>query len=647
VLALTLAAGCQPTGSSSDPSDPGDKGETAHQDDGQRLPIDADRMLADIEHLASDALAGRYTLSDQLAASSKWLASADADAGLVPIGDTYEIPFPVTVGAKLDGEQKLAIAKGKRTQEISDEDFGPLPTSASATVEGDLVFVGYAAQAAEVAPTEPDEDGEGGSPGHPAYDDLAGLELEGKVALVLLDAPGRPDFRAFFEKLQALAKRFAEDAKPLLAGNDESAMRSLHEQARKELGQLVDPFTRGLPLPDSFWKLPDDVLTDDLGLQRLLAPLMTMDLPGPQFAPGENFARTKIERLAAAGVAGVVLVRGPRSHLDAESRAEDALPDLEEAGSFGDPYPIPVVQMHWKAADKAFRVGGKKLSAIQKKIDVEQTPKSRALDGVHVTLTTGVEPIQRRVPNVVGKIEGTDLRDEIVVLGAHYDHLGTAEEGHDCTTIERKKNKDSICNGADDNASGSAMVLEIARAFHTAGIQPRRTLIFTHFAGEELGLFGSKALAQDPPWDKSKVVAMVNLDMVGRLGRRGLAVGGIGSSEDWMPLLDRIGANGMSVLYERAVATRSDHANFYREKIPVLFFFTGIHADYHRAGDHADKINVEGLRSIGEVVAQVMLALADGHEIHYTPPADGDGLSNGLPGDDPTTVEKRVMAKSR
>jgi Zn-dependent M28 family amino/carboxypeptidase len=140
---------------------------------------------------------------------------------------------------------------------------------------------------------------------------------------------------------------------------------------------------------------------------------------------------------------------------------------------------------------------------------------------------------------------------------------------------------------------------------------------------------------------------MVNLDMVGRLGRRGLAVGGIGSSEDWMPLLDRIGANGMSVLYERAVATRSDHANFYREKIPVLFFFTGIHADYHRAGDHADKINVEGLRSIGEVVAQVMLALADGHEIHYTPPADGDGLSNGLPGDDPTTVEKRVMAKSR
>jgi Zn-dependent M28 family amino/carboxypeptidase len=191
------------------------------------------------------------------------------------------------------------------------------------------------------------------------------------------------------------------------------------------------------------------------------------------------------------------------------------------------------------------------------------------------------------------------------------------------------------------------MVLEIARAFKRAGIEPRRTVIFTHFAGEELGLFGSRALAGNPPWDKEKVVAMVNLDMVGRLGRRGLAVGGIGSSADWMPLLDRIGANGMSVLYERAVATRSDHANFYREQVPVLFFFTGIHADYHRAGDHADKINVDGLQSIGEVVGEVMAALADGYEVRYTPPKDGDGLSNGLPGDDPSTVEKRVMASAR
>ena len=192
------------------------------------------------------------------------------------------------------------------------------------------------------------------------------------------------------------------------------------------------------------------------------------------------------------------------------------------------------------------------------------------------------------------------------------------------------------------NASGTAMILELARAFAERGERPRRTLVFAHFAGEELGLRGSEALAEVAPFDLAKVKAMINLDMVGRLGPRGLAIGGISSSDAWMPLLETIGPKGMSVLYEGSVATRSDHASFYRKGIPVLFFFTGTHADYHRPSDHTDRINVDGLAAIGELVAEVGAALADGLAIAYAEPTQGDGFSGGLPGSNPDTVIKRV-----
>ena len=111
-----------------------------------------------------------------------------------------------------------------------------------------------------------------------------------------------------------------------------------------------------------------------------------------------------------------------------------------------------------------------------------------------------------------------------------------------------------------------------------------------------------------------------------------------------MPLLDEVGAAGLEVLYESSVATRSDHASFYRKDIPVLFFFTGVHSDYHRPGDHSDKINLVGMGSIGEIVAGVMVALGDGHKMPWKPPGAVSLLNQGLPGSDPATVVKRVEA---
>jgi hypothetical protein len=607
--------------------------------------IDAARLRADVDHLAADALEGRHSLSPSLERAADWLAQRHRALGLAPFGSDPRVRFPLRTGLALRRPPALILHRGERSTPVAAEAFSPMPASASGRARGELVFAGYAARAEEIAPVPADEDGRGARPGHPGYDDLAGIDLKGKIALVLLDAPGRPDLRALFERLTAISEKFTRDAGPLLAAGDQAAMRALHERARRDLAELIQPFVPGGRLPDGFFAIPDDPMTESLSLERLLAPLLTMEIPGPRFEPAENFLRTKLGRLAQAGVAGVVFVRGPRSHLDPASRAADPLPDLADVAPGEASAPFPVVQIHWKDADRLMRAGGRTISRLQADIDRKLVPRSGPVGGLEVALDVELAPIERAVPNVVGHVRGTDLAEEIVVLGAHYDHLGTADDGS-CAEVTRRGVADRICNGADDNASGTAMVLELARLAQD-GPPPRRTIVFAHFAAEELGLFGSQALAQAPPWETGRVVAMVNLDMIGRLGPKGLAIGGIGSSADWMPLLDEIGNNGLPVVYERAVATRSDHASFYRKAIPVLFFFTGIHADYHRAGDHADKVDIEGMVAIGEIVERVMHALAEGRAIAYRPPTDGDGLSPGLPGEDPDTIEKRVVPRPR
>lgn len=263
-------------------------------------------------------------------------------------------------------------------------------------------------------------------------------------------------------------------------------------------------------------------------------------------------------------------------------------------------------------------------------------------DATRVSMAAKSETIEKEAFNVLAQIPGSEHPEQIVMLGAHYDHIGTVEAGVMC----RAKEGDEICNGADDNASGTAMVLEIARAFADANVRPARTIVFAHFAGEELGLLGSEALANEPPaaapFAGGEIVAMVNLDMVGRLGEKGLAIGGVGSSDAWMPLLDELGPRGMAIVYERAINGRSDHANFYRRKVPVLFFFTGLHDDYHRAGDHFDKINREGMASIGQLVADLVHQLGGGRAIAYAPPRnDDEGVVMRMPGSDEVSVEKR------
>lgn len=246
------------------------------------------------------------------------------------------------------------------------------------------------------------------------------------------------------------------------------------------------------------------------------------------------------------------------------------------------------------------------------------------LDDVRISMARVKEEITKPAPNVLAVLPGTTRSDEIVLLGAHYDHVGTMSEGFFCRHPDREDDPDDeICNGADDNASGSAMVLAVARALKQVEYRPARTLVFAHFSGEELGLHGSAALAQRPPdlppFRGGKVVAMVNLDMVGRLSEEGLEISGLGSSPQWRAILDKVGTSDLSVRFVDTVTPRSDHASFYRQQIPVLFFFTGLHDDYHRTSDESDAINREGMAKIASVVLRVVRELGDGAEVPFTP----------------------------
>lgn len=615
-----------------------------------RLVLDANRMHADIVHLASDELGGRYTLADDIDRAAAYLAGEYRKAGISGVGDDYVVPYPLRTGARSTAPASLEIHRKGRRSQVKAGDFVPAAMGGSGTVTGPAVFVGYAVQVDPVEAT-PAQDGKEGSPARPGYDDLAGVELKGKVAVFLLDAPGRPSLMATFRRMQDIAEEFETDAKPLQAEEDAEKLAALHLQARRDLGGLLQRFLGGRDLPEGFYDVPEDP-GSSLDLGKILGPVMAQSdaaETGPKFGFGAESLRAKLNRVADAGAVGAVIVRGPASFLSDAERDGDALPELADAGLSGvNAVDIPVVQMRWKAAEKLLRIGGKRLSKVQAQIDTELAPRSAELTGVEIALGTSIEPTSRDVPNVLATLPGSHSPSEIVMVGAHFDHIGTSEEGRgQCGSVDGPDGPDGICNGADDNASGTAMVLELARAMKASDTPPRRTVVFAHFSGEELGLRGSRALAESPPmaapFAGGRIVAMINLDMVGRLGPRGLAIGGISSSSGWMPILEDIGSQGLKITYDRAITSRSDHANFYEKKIPVLFFFTYTHGDYHRATDHIDKINREGMATIGQIVADVVAALADGVEIPFTAPrTEAEGLVPGLPGTNPATVEKKV-----
>lgn len=319
---------------------------------------------------------------------------------------------------------------------------------------------------------------------------------------------------------------------------------------------------------------------------------------------------TKATNAQKHGALGMLLVTDPLHHTDADDlrfKASLGLPRTEtkKVGETeeGDEEKFLAVHISREAA-AAFLGSGPTLADLQTSLDAGQKPGKLGVAPVPASLRIAKLPAQVVEPtNVIGLLKGSDpkVADQWVVVGAHFDHLGGFHgEG------------DTVFNGADDNASGTSGLLELAEAFASRSSRPRRTIAFMGFSGEEKGLLGSRALLEQEIVPADQIVFMLNLDMIGRNSEEPVAVFGDGYATMVKEVTEKAnaGAEANIEFAGESYAGNSDHHPFYQKDIPVMFFFTGTHDDYHQLGDHADKLDYENMEKIGRLAFGVLDSLA-------------------------------------
>jgi hypothetical protein len=365
----------------------------------------------------------------------------------------------------------------------------------------------------------------------------------------------------------------------------------------------------------------------------------------------DAFLETKARAAAAHGAAALILVNPATYH----DHGDDPL--LAFSREFvGGGITIPVLHVKRSVADELLKRGGaSSLGDLQPRIDQNVKPASVELKDVEVKGNVAIKRTKRRVKNVLAYLPGTGpTSDEYVIVGAHYDHLGWGGAGSlmNVPLLQRQPGVTepgnphappatsqahsalpttrAIHHGADDNASGTASVLELARIFaQRAKDHPSaRSLIFCAFTAEESGLIGSAHFVKEPPIDLKKAVAMLNLDMVGRVRKELLYVGGGGTAaplknilklaDDHSPLaFKNFGDGGLGP---------SDHMSFAVKKVPVIFLFSGTHEDYHRPTDTADKINYDGMAEVVRMSVELIDELTLMSKSAYVDAADAHSM---------------------
>jgi Zn-dependent M28 family amino/carboxypeptidase len=378
------------------------------------------------------------------------------------------------------------------------------------------------------------------------------------------------------------------------------------------------------------------------------------DNPHGQFIRYED-PRWKAVAARVAGAKALLVIAREQNFKD------DRLSHLRYDNTVGDAG-LPVAVISQQTAQRLF--SGSTLA------DLEQTTRAKNVSSIKNSsgsLALATDIVRREVParNIIGMLEGSEptLKNEYIIIGAHYDHLGRGGAG------SLAPREGEIHHGADDNASGVAGVLELARVLAAQNPKPRRSIVFIAFSGEEEGLLGSNYYANNPVVPLANTIAMINLDMVGRLRNRTLIIGGVGTAQEWRAIIEGanvaqamtgtagdsakgtaslnkhplvVVANSQPVvdvdttkqfqltLTEDGVGP-SDHSSFYLKQIPVLFFWTGTHEDYHKPSDTADKINyIEEARIVG-LIAHIVNALNLGKRPTYTAvKSESTGRSTGF-----------------
>lgn len=300
------------------------------------------------------------------------------------------------------------------------------------------------------------------------------------------------------------------------------------------------------------------------------------------------------------GALGMILVNDVGNH--------PGKPDeLIRLGALAGPEEMALATMQVKAevVDEWLKRSGADLESLRQAIDAHLTPRSFALDpALKLRVQIDVERVRRSVANVIGILPGSDpeMREEAIIVGAHYDHIGLGEESSLAPSLAGH-----IHHGADDNASGTSALLELARVLGGRATAPRRTIVFIAFAGEEAGLLGSNHYTNHPVIPLERTLAMLNMDMVGRVRDKRLFVGGTGTSPDFRALVDEVNREvGFELSYSPSGYGSSDHMSFTVREVPVLFFFSGLHGDYHRPSDTWEKINFQDGARVAEFVARVV-----------------------------------------
>ena len=461
-----------------------------------------------VRYLASEDLKGRRAGTRGARLASEFIARHFEASGLEPGGDggtwfqAVDVP-PASLPAEGNA---LKIHGVRRVFELDPlSDFVPFGFAPCASATAPVVFAGY-----------------GISEPRLGWDDYAGLDVKGKIVLVLRHGPATGKLRKIFQQ-------------------------------------------RG----------PREALT----------------------------FHTKAKAAQEHGAAGMILVSDPRS-----LEGRDRLAYLVGAEQDID---IPCVHAAQKVGRALLALVGDTLENRQERMDASGTPLPAAIPEIRVEMTTAVKRGRPSCNNVVGVLKGSDpaLRDECVVIGAHYDHLGYGDIG------AMGGEPGEIFYGADDNASGAAAVLEAAAAFGATPIRPRRTLVFVAFTGEEIGLYGSRFHAGHPVFPPERTVAMINLDMVGRVRGNRLTVMGAASGKGLDALFKACNeTTGFHLTLPGAAYAGSDHTPFYQKKIPAVFLFAGVHPHYHKPTDTWDRLNYEGLAKAAKLLylAAARLASRDG-----------------------------------
>lgn len=307
-------------------------------------------------------------------------------------------------------------------------------------------------------------------------------------------------------------------------------------------------------------------------------------------------------------------------------------PESDELAEFGRGRrrtDLPVFQVTQEAANALLEAAGlPRLVELQERIDSTGEPASQLGNGLVVSGGWAAKDRVKETRNVAGILRGKKA-DEYVVLGAHFDHVGRGEYGS-------RHDGNAIHNGADDNASGTAAVLEVAETLALeakAGNPPERSVIFVLFTAEELGLIGSEHFVRKSPVPTEQMVGMVNLDMVGRIRDETLFVGGQGTANHLQPTINRLFEESPLSMepMDGSYDSRSDHANFIRRDIPSIFLFSGMHPQYHGPEDDVGLINFEGLADTAQLAKQLVTAMtvASEDELAFTRPAPRGAQADG------------------